>query len=63
MGFAGFRGGIGGWGDDSAPKPLEIHLRNLVVRRIDTYVEDLGDGVRIYFFLSPSSSATVCRSR
>ena len=49
MGFAGFRGGIGGWGDDSAPKPLEIHLRNLVVRRIDTYVEDFCDGIRIHF--------------
>jgi hypothetical protein len=30
-------------GFDSAPKPLEIHLSDFVVRRIDTYVEDFCD--------------------
>ena len=49
MGFEGFRVGIGGWGVDSVPKPLEIHLSDFVVRRIDTYVEDFCDGIRIHF--------------
>jgi hypothetical protein len=49
MGFGGVRVGIGGWGFDSAPKPLEIYLSDFVVRRIDTYVEDFCDGIRIHF--------------
>jgi hypothetical protein len=30
-------------GSIQAPKPLEIHLSDFVVRRIDTYVEDFCD--------------------
>ena len=36
-------------GFDSAPKRLEIHLSDFVVRRIGTCVEDFCDGIRMHF--------------